>query len=214
MPYRLFALSNFGSMLALISFPFLVEPRLTSRWQAYSWSIGYVAFALVCTLAAWISRTEPRPSEAVSPDHPPAPRPRPADLALWVSLAAVTSILLVSITTHLSQNVAPIPLLWVLPLALYLATFMIAFESDKLYHRGVIFVLLVPIFYYMASDLYADSGNLHIKYIIPVFSGGLFLCCMLCHGELARRRPAPQYLTLFYLMVSLGGALGEIVRAR
>jgi spermidine synthase len=208
MPYRLFALSNFGSMLALISFPFLVEPRLTSRWQAYSWSIGYVAFALVCTLAAWISRMEPRPSEAVSPDHPPAPRPRPADLALWVSLAAVASILLVSITTHLSQNVAPIPLLWVLPLALYLATFMIAFESDKLYHRGVIFVLLVPIFYYMASDLYADSGNLHIKYIIPVFSGGLFLCCMLCHGELARRRPAPQYLTLFYLMVALGGALG------
>jgi len=206
MPYRLFALSNFGSMLALISFPFLVEPRLTSRWQAYSWSFGYVAFALVCTLAAWVSRDERAPVEATPVE--PAPRPRLADLALWVSLAAVASILLVSITTHLSQNVAPIPLLWVLPLALYLATFMIAFESDKLYHRGVMFVLLVPIFYYMSRDLYEDSGNLHIKYLIPVFSGGLFLCCMLCHGELARRRPAPQYLTLFYLMVSLGGALG------
>jgi hypothetical protein len=208
MPYRLFALSNFGSMLALVSFPFLVEPRLTSRWQAYSWSFGYVAFALVCTLAAWISKTEPRPKEAVSPTDPPSPRPRFSELALWVALAAIASILLVSITTHLSQNVAPIPLLWVLPLALYLATFMIAFESDKLYHRGVMFVLLVPIFYYMSRDLYADSGNLHIKILIPVFSGGLFLCCMLCHGELARRRPAPQYLTLFYLMVSLGGALG------
>jgi SAM-dependent methyltransferase len=212
MPYRLFALSNFGSMLALVSFPFLVEPRLTSRWQAYSWSFGYVAFALVCTLAAWFSKeeskTEPRPREAVSPTDPPSPRPRPAELALWVALAAIASILLVSITTHLSQNVAPIPLLWVLPLALYLATFMIAFESDKLYHRGVMFVLLVPIFYYMSRDLYADSGNLHIKILIPVFSGGLFLCCMLCHGELARRRPAPRYLTLFYLMVSLGGALG------
>ena len=212
MPYRLFALSNFGSMLALVSFPFLVEPRLTSRWQAYSWSFGYVAFALVCTLAAWISKedskAEPRPQEAVSPTDPPVPRPRFSDLALWVALAAIASILLVSITTHLSQNVAPIPLLWVLPLALYLATFMIAFESDKLYHRGVMFVLLVPIFYYMARDLYADSGNLHIKILIPVFSGGLFLCCMLCHGELARRRPAPRYLTLFYLMVSLGGAVG------
>jgi SAM-dependent methyltransferase len=208
MPYRLFALSNFGSMLALVSFPFLVEPRLTSRWQAYSWSFGYVAFALVCTLAAWISKTEPRPQEAVSPTDPPSPRPRFSELALWVALAAIASILLVSITTHLSQNVAPIPLLWVLPLALYLATFMIAFESDKLYHRGVMFVLLVPIFYYMSRDLYADAGNLHIKYLIPVFSGGLFLCCMLCHGELARRRPAPRYLTLFYLMVSLGGALG------
>ena len=206
MPYRLFALSNFGSMLALISFPFLVEPRLTSRWQAYSWSFGYVAFALVCTLAACVSRDVRAPAEAKAVEA--APRPKLADLTLWVSLAAVASILLVSITTHLSQNVAPIPLLWVLPLALYLATFMIAFESDKLYHRGVMFVLLVPIFYYMSRDLYEDSGNLHIKYIIPVFSGGLFLCCMLCHGELARRRPAPQYLTLFYLMVSLGGALG------
>ncbi len=208
MPYRLFALSNFGSMLALVSFPFLVEPRLTSRWQAYSWSFAYVAFAMVCALAAWISKAEPRPQEAVATTDPPAPRPRPAELVLWVSLAAVASVLLVSITTHLSQNVAPIPLLWVLPLALYLATFMVAFESDKLYHRGVMFVLLVPIFYYMALDLYEDSGNLHIKYLIPVFSGGLFLCCMLCHGELARRRPAPRYLTLFYLMVSLGGALG------
>src|SRR5271166_1536958 len=108
MPYRLFALSNFGSMLALVSFPFLVEPRLTSRWQAYSWSLGYVAFALVCTLAAWISKAEPRPQEAVSSTNLSAPRPRPADLALWVSLAAVASVLLVSITTHLSQNVAPI----------------------------------------------------------------------------------------------------------
>src|ERR1700675_3025161 len=90
MPYRLFALSNFGSMLALVSFPFLVEPRLTSRWQAYSWSFGYVAFALVCTLAAWVSRDERAPVEARPVE--PAPRPRLADLALWVSLAAVASI--------------------------------------------------------------------------------------------------------------------------
>lgn len=208
MPYRLFALSNFGSMLALVSFPFLVEPRLTSRLQAYSWSGGYVLFALVCALAAYISREERAPVATESVAEEPSARPTLGDLTLWVSLAAVASVLLVSITTHLSQNVAPIPLLWVLPLALYLATFMIAFESDKLYHRGVMFVLLVPMFYYMSRDLYEDSGNLHIKYLIPVFSGGLFLCCMLCHGELARRRPAPRYLTLFYLMVSLGGALG------
>src|SRR3984885_13564487 len=205
MPYRLFALSNFGSMLALISFPFLVEPNLTSRHQAYSWSVAYVAFAIICASAAWSSKTAgPVPDLSSSPSA----RPSFIDLALWISLAAIASILLFSITTHLSQNIAPIPLLWVLPLALYLATFMIAFESDKLYHRGVMFVLLVPIFYYMLRDLYEDQGNLHIKYLIPVFSGGLFLCCMLCHGELARRRPAPQYLTLFYLMVSLGGALG------
>ncbi len=212
MPYRLFALSNFGSMLALVSFPFLVEPHLSSKYQAYSWSCGYVAFALVCTLAAWSSRLTLNTSRGTEKERfdESAPRPGPADLALWVSLAGVASVLLVSITTHLSQNVAPIPLLWVLPLALYLATFMIAFESDKLYHRGVMFVLLVPMFYYMSRDLYQDAGNLHIRILIPVFSGGLFLCCMMCHGELARRRPAPQFLTLFYLMVSLGGALGGI----
>ncbi len=217
MPYRLFALSNFGSMLALVSFPFLVEPHLTSKYQAYSWSAAYVAFALACTLAAWFSR-ETFSREAVGQDDAlpenidaePPPRPAFADLALWVSLAAVASILLVSITTHLSQNVAPIPLLWVLPLALYLATFMLAFESDKIYHRGVILVLLAPMFYYMSRDLYEDAGNLHIRIVIPVFSGGLFLCCMMCHGELARRRPAPRFLTLFYLMISLGGALGGI----
>jgi hypothetical protein len=204
MPYRLFALSNFGSMLALISFPFLVEPNLTSRHQAYTWSVGYVAFALVCGYAAWLSRV----GEVRDVPSEPSPRPHFFDLILWVSLAAIASVLLFSITTHLSQNVAPIPLLWVLPLALYLATFMLAFESDKIYHRGVMFVLLIPIFYYMARDLYEDQGNLHIKYLIPAFSAGLFLCCMLCHGELARHRPAPRYLTLFYLMVSLGGALG------
>jgi spermidine synthase len=208
MPYRLFALSNLGSMLALISFPFLVEPNLTSRHQAYAWSGGFIAFAIVCSLAAWSSRN---PVEAVElvPDLPSS-KPRIAELALWVTLAAIASVLLFSISTHLSQNVAPIPLLWVLPLALYLATFMIAFESDKLYHRGVLFVLIVPVFIYMARDLYELSGNLHIKYLIPIFSAGLFLGCMLCHGELARRRPAPRYLTLFYLMVSLGGALGGI----
>jgi spermidine synthase len=208
MPYRLFALSNFGSMLALVSFPFLVEPRLTSKWQAYVWSGGYIAFAMVCAWTAWVSREERAVTAVEEAPVAPARRPGIMDLALWVGLAAIASVLLVSITTHLSQNVAPIPLLWVLPLALYLATFMIAFESDKLYHRGVMFVLLVPMFYYMSRDLYEDAGNLHIRILIPVFSGGLFLCCMLCHGELARRRPAPQYLTLFYLMVSLGGALG------
>jgi spermidine synthase len=204
MPYRLFALSNFGSMLALLSFPFLVEPNLTSRHQAFSWSGAYIAFALICAAAAWSSKD----AEAPVVEESQAPKPKLTDLVLWASLAAVASVLLFSITTHLSQNVAPIPFLWVLPLALYLATFMLAFESDKIYHRGVMFVLLVPILYYMGRDLYEDSGNLHIKFLIPIFSAGLFLCCMLCHGELARRRPVPQYLTLFYLMVSLGGALG------
>ncbi len=206
-PYRLFALSNFGSMLALISFPFLVEPRLTSREQAYSWSAGYVAFALLCGFAAWTSRSG---KQRVALETESAPRPAIRQLVLWVVLAACASTLLVSITNHLSQNVAPIPFLWVVPLALYLLTFILAFESDRAYQRWIFLPLLVPALGGMAYMIWASSGNLHIKWLIPSFCAGLFICCMMCHGELARRRPDPSHLTLFYLMVSLGGALGGI----
>src|SRR5262249_27708662 len=132
MPYRLFALSNFGSMLGLVSFPFLVEPTLSSRHQAYIWSGVYAAFALLCGSAAWASRVKPAQVEAAefSRDAVSTPRPPAGELVLWVSLGACASVLLVSITNHLSQNVAPIPLLWVIPLALYLLSFILCFESD------------------------------------------------------------------------------------
>jgi hypothetical protein len=212
MPYRLFALSNFGSMLGLISFPFLVEPTLASRVQAYSWSGIYVAFALLCGLTAWASRAESAevPAEEKPVEAVKAARPETGEMVLWVSLAACASMLLVAITNHLSQNVAPIPLLWVIPLALYLLSFILSFESDKIYIRWIFIPGLAVLLGYMARYMYTDSGNTHIKIIIPIFAGGLFFCCMVCHGELARRKPAPQYLTLFYMMVSLGGALGGL----
>ena len=144
-------------------------------------------------MAAWISREDRAracQSEA-APIDAGAKACELGELALWVSLAAVASVLLVSITTHLSQNVAPIPLLWVLPLALYLATFMIAFESDKLYHRGVMFVLLVPIFYYMSRDLYEDCGNLHIRISDPcVFRRACF--CAACCATANWRAAGPR----------------------
>jgi hypothetical protein len=210
-PYRLFALSNFGSMLALVSFPFLVEPRLATRPQAFSWSGAYVVFGLVCAFTAWVSR-EARveiPNEAVAaPDA--GERPGAWLLVFWVMLATCASVLLVSVTNHMSENVAPIPLLWVLPLALYLLSFIFAFESDRLYIRWLFIPLLIPSLGGMAYLIYASDGNFDIKWSIPGFAAGLFVCCMFCHGELARRRPAPRYLTLFYLMVALGGALGGV----
>jgi len=212
-PYRLFALSNFGSMLALVSFPFLVEPRLASRAQAYTWSASYVAFTLLCAVTAWVSRGESRYEpevETLETEATPASPPGFGQLLLWVSLAACASVLLVSVTNHMSQNVAPIPLLWVLPLAIYLSTFILAFESDRLYQRWLFLPLLAPALGGMAYMIYASEGNLTIKWAIPGFAAGLFVSCMMCHGELARCRPAARYLTLFYLMVSLGGALGGI----
>ena len=210
-PYRLFALSNFGSMLALVSFPFLVEPTLATRQQAFWWSGGYVVFALMCSFTAWVSRpaTADDPIRvAAAPDT--GERPSFLQLLFWVLLASCASVLLVSVTNHMSQNVAPIPLLWVLPLALYLLTFICAFESDRIYQRWLFIPWLAPALAGMAYMIYAEEGNFNIKYAIPGFAAGLFVCCMFCHGELARRRPAPRHLTLFYLMVSIGGALGGI----
>jgi len=223
-PYRLFALSNFGSMLALLSFPFLVEPYLASPMQAYTWSGLYVMFALLCVYAGWASQEAAASSpETVSvasnstsvfaaAEEAPvvAPAPSFGEMGLWVALAACASALLVSVTNHMSANVAPIPLLWVVPLALYLLSFILSFESDKIYQRWLFVPWVAPALGWMAYSIYAAEGNYNIKYSIPIFSLGLFLCCMLCHGELALRKPAAKYLTSFYLMISVGGALGGI----
>jgi len=211
-PYRLFALSNFGSMLALVSFPFLVEPRLASRQQAYSWSAGYVVFALLCAFTAWAGGKGKGAAASTQADtaQDSSDRPRAWQLLFWVSLAMCASVLLVSVTNQLSQNVAPIPLLWVLPLALYLLSFIFAFESDRIYRRWLFIPLLIPVLGGMAYMIHATGRNLDIRWAIPGFAVGLFVCCMFCHGELACRRPAPRYLTLFFLMISLGGALGGI----
>ena len=209
-PYRLFALSNFGSMLALVSFPFLVEPQLASRQQAFSWSGAYIVFALLCAFTAWVSRGASAAISNQQAASASSDRPSAWQLLYWVLLATCASVLLVSVTNHMSQNVAPIPLLWVLPLALNLLRYISAFESDRIYRRWLFIPLLVPALASMAYMIYAEKGNFNIKVAIPGFAVGLFICCMFCHGELARRRPAPHHLTLFYLMVSLGGALGGI----
>ncbi len=143
----------------------------------------------------------------------PGPHPSSAQgllqLLLWASLAACASTLLLAITNHLSQNLAPIPLLWVVPLAIYLTTFILTFESDRIYRRWIVLPCLAPALGGMAYLIW-DPGDVPLQWLIAVFATGLFLCCMMCHGELAHRKPPAQHLTLFYLMVSLGGALGGL----
>ncbi len=209
-PYRLFALSNFGSMLALLIFPVLVEPSLGTRAQAFGWSGIYAIFVLLCAAVAW--STSHRDLQGTSAGPPTMGTPAPAWnlCVLWTALAACASALLLSITNHLSQNVAPIPFLWVAPLAIYLLSFIICFEREKGYRRPVFLPLLAVSLGAAAYAIYYEQGNLVIKRLIPVFLATLFVCCMVCHGELARLKPDPRHLTSFYLMVSLGGVLGGL----
>jgi hypothetical protein len=210
-PYRLFALSNFGSMLALLSYPTLIEPRIALHRQALIWSWGFAAFAAACLWTAWKSRSGEDsivPMKGERTGLPPAPRA--ADLALWIGLAACASVLLLAVTSHLTQNVAPIPLLWVAPLSLYLLSFILCFESDRLYPRWLFLPLLPVALGVLTWGISLYENNRGIKPLIEALCGALFVCCMVCHGELSRRRPHPYYLTQFYLMISVGGAIGGL----
>jgi len=209
-PYRLFALSNFGSLLALLSYPAFVEPIFTTHAQAYGWSGIYVVFVVICAAVAWramrAAPQQPHGTIARTPTPPPSWTVR----IVWTALAACASTLLLAISNHLSQNVAPIPFLWVLPLAIYLVSFILCFEREKVYNRGVFLPLLVIALDGAAYTIYANEGNPNIAWAIPTFVAALFVCCMVCHGELARLKPDPSHLTSFYLMVSLGGTLGGV----
>ena len=209
-PYRLYALSNAGSMFALISYPVLFEPVFTTHEQSSMWSIAYLVFAALCAVTAFRSGTAPVVETAA--DAEAAPKPRAVQYWTWMGLAACASTLLLAITNHMSQNIAAIPFLWILPLAIYLLSFILCFEGSGWYRRTpylqLFAVALGSMAYAMSTD---QSGNLPIKVMLPLFAMGLFVCCMVCHGELARMKPHPRYLTHFYLMVSAGGALGGLL---
>ena len=214
--YRLFALSNFGSLIGLLAFPFAIEPFASGRAQSYVWSGAYALFALACAATAWQART--RGDDRISADRTVADAtdetpPRALDYLTWLALAALGSILLLAATSHMTQNIASVPFLWVVPLALYLASFVVAFEGrggrgwyDRRWWMFPTLLALVA----MAWGLSAGRGVLDISIAIPLYSVGVFLACVLCHGELAQRKPAPRYLTQFYLTLSLGGALGGL----
>ncbi len=206
MPYRFFALSNAGSMLGLLTYPVLVEPYLTNRQQVRMWSASYVVFVLACAAIAWRSR-HARAEMAVEPG---TPSPSWSDRLVWMGLAACASALLLSVTNHLTQNVAAIPFLWVLPLSLYLLSFILCFDSDFWYRRWLFTRLGAVALPSMAYAISSRTDISDLRLAIAVFSVLLFVLFMVCHGELARSRPDPAHLTTFYLMVSVGGAIGGL----
>ncbi len=213
-PYRLYALSNLGSMLALLTYPPLVEPLMPLTSQAWMWSASFILFAALCCFTGLRAlRSAPASSahaQAAPEALPPAPPRIPAKL-LWVVLAACPSMLLLSLTTHLTTDVAPIPFLWILPLALYLLTFILCFDADGWYRRGFFWALSPLALGALAYlSLQGPANRPGIRTTIAILAAAFFALLMVFHGELARRKPEPAHLTGYFLMISVGGALGGI----
>lgn len=207
MPYRLYALSNAGSMFALVSYPVLIEPLLGTRRQSVTWSCAYVVFTVLCGYISWRGA---KPTRAQLHDEPKPDPPPSLSYFFWIALPACASILLLAITNHLTQNIAAIPFLWILPLSLYLLSFILCFESTRWYRRRFFLALFAVFVGAMAYALSPEFQNNPVKVMIPFFAIGLFACSMVCHGELVRLKPHPRRLTSFYVMIALGGALGGV----
>lgn len=205
-PYRFYALSNIGSLLALIGYPILVEPYVATSRQGIGWSWAYASVAVLCALVALASKGGQETRGL--PKAPPPPCPPWQVQAMWIGLAACGSALLLATTHHITQNIAAVPLLWVIPLVLYLLTFILCFEGRDWYRRDFFLKLLGVALGSVAYALAPSFSGLPLKVSIPLFCCCLFVCCMFCHGELARLKPHPAHLTRFYLMISLGGVLG------
>ncbi len=205
-PYRFFAVSNAGSLLGLLCYPLLVEPWFASRAQALGWSAAYaVTGALIALVLLRHRRALPHAAEVES-----APPPARTVRLLWLALSACGATLLYGTTNHLTQNLAAIPFLWVAPLSLYLLSFVLCFGRRSFYRRGIFLKLLAVALGGMAYSLRPDFANAGLELLLPLYLTGLFLCCMVCHGELAQLKPPAAHLTRFYLYVSAGGALGGL----
>ena len=207
-PYRLFAISNLASLIALVGYPFLFEPFLAAHEQVRVWSWLFVVFALLCAAVAW--RTPRREMAVTREAGVPVEK---QEISLWLALSATGSVLLLAVTNHLTQNVAAVPLLWLAPLTLYLLTFIIAFEGRNWYRPEYLWPLVLVSLGAMGWMLVDDDYHFNLAMQLGIFLPGLFLGCLFCHGELYRLRPAPQHLTKFYLIVSAGGALGGLLVA-
>ncbi len=207
-PYRLFAVSNLASLIALIGYPFVVEPVFGGAQQVSLWSSLFAVFALLCAAMAWM--TPRRAMEGRNEVGEPSER---SPYLLWLALSATGSVLLLAVTNHLTQNVAAVPLLWLVPLTLSLASFGITFEGRGWYQLEWLWAILLALIGAMGWLLVDPDFDFDLVVQLAVFLPGLFLACLFCHGELYRLRPAPSRLTGFYLVVSAGGAIGGLLVA-
>jgi hypothetical protein len=208
-PYVLYAASNFGSLLALLAYPLIVEPGLTLQAQRYGWSGGYVAFAVLMAVLAFTVIRSAGVGGAAAPI-----RQAPSDSApigwrarlTWVALAAIPSSLMLGVTTYITTDIASAPFLWVAPLALYLLTFIIAFQAKPAISRDLTLTLQGAAIAACAAVLPFGSNSL--TFLLPIHLSAFFLTALMCHQALVARRPDPAHLTEFYFWMSLGGVVG------
>ncbi len=216
-PYRLYALSNVGSLAALLSYPVLIETRWDVIVQAYIWSFAYAGFALlmlICAILSWQQAQAVTSMSMAGGARVGVPSPRALRRALWVALPALASAMLLSTTNHVCQDVAVIPFLWVVPLSLYLLSFIITFDHPRWYARPWWGALAMLALFASAGwdDLpWPDFGRYRIVVEIVVNFLAMFSVCVVCHGELVRKKPNIEYLTEYYLFMSAGGALGGLL---
>jgi hypothetical protein len=206
-PYRLFALSNAGSLLALIAYPVIVEPNLTLKLQRTLWSLGFLIYAILCAV---LTRQAGAPArEESTQDESAMPPAKATTRWLWFLLPMAAAMQLSAVTAHLTVNIAAIPLLWMLPLAVYLLTFIVAFELPSLYHRSVIVRLLVVMLAALGYAISKTDVSLPIGVGILFFLAECFLAGLFCHAETHALRPQrASETTLFYLLIAAGGAAG------
>ena len=209
-PYRLYALSNVGSLLALLIYPFYLEPQLSRQAQADGWSWGlaiYAGLTAWCGLKVWKSSAADGETAKSAEVEAPASAWRKL---LWFALPACGVMLLLAITNKLCQDIAVVPFLWVLPLSLYLLSFIISFDSPRWYHRGFWLPLLAVLLGLVLQNLYKAESHPDITPLATLYLGTMFVACMVCHGEVYRLRPGASRLTGFYLSLSAGGAAGGL----
>jgi hypothetical protein len=210
-PYWLYAVSNASALLALLTYPVLVEPALSQTAQAVWWSVGYGVFVLLGGIAGWGVRRLP-----VATDHPNTRgeaglAPTLGDYGRWFAWPCTATVLLLAVTNELCQNTAVIPFLWVLPLSLYLLTYILCFASARWYRRWLYLPLVVAsVFLVTQTSFVLGPEDANIRVDIAFWSLALFCACMVCHGELSRARPAARFLTAYYLLIALAGVCGGL----
>jgi spermidine synthase len=211
-PYRLYAISNLGSLLGLLTYPFLFEPLLNVPQQTMLWSIAFVAYGILAFAAAAVFLKRATSSGSASPDDSNAVGTSKLDVFLWIAFSACGSMLLLSLTSQMCQDVAVVPFLWVIPLSLYLLTFVIAFDHERWYLRTLAIPLAATAMgmtIWLMNRQYANEEWPLVRQIV-IYCSAIFFGCLICHGEVVRMKPHSRHLTGFYLSISLGGALGGL----